>query len=236
MFSVIIAAKNSEKWIKQTIDSLIKQTYKDWECLFSINGSEDSTKDICQSYTIRDNRFSIIEHPYSNKSSALNRAIFLSKNDWICILDSDDIWEPNKLLNQQKFIKDNKNIDIIGTQMQYFDSENNYLPDTPKLPLNNATIVNMLNNNTNPIANSSVCYKKNIHDVIGYYDPQMFGVEDYDMWQRAKRSNLLFHNLDDILMLHRIHVNSNFNSTKNQNNSKQIVDILDKLKRSTMEN
>jgi hypothetical protein len=84
-----------------------------------------------------------------------------------------------------------------------------------------------LNSQKNPIANSSVVYKKSIHDKIGYYDPEKFGIEDYDMWKRAKRAGLTFKNLNEKLLLHRIHSTSNFNSTNRQKILKKFVDEID---------
>lgn len=229
MFSIIIATKDSEKWIEQTINSLIKQTYTEWECIFSLNGSSDSTKDICEKFCLIDKRFKIIEHNFANKSSALNRALNIIKFNWVCILDSDDLWLPNKLEYQKNFIKNNKNIDIIGTQMQYIDSKNIFLSNTPHLPIENDNIIGMLNKNINPIANSSVCYRKEIHDIVGFYDTECY-VEDYNMWKKCKRFNLKFSNLNEVLMLHRVHAESNFNSTKKQDDSKKIVDFIDEIR------
>jgi len=224
MISVIIAAKDAEKWISQTLQSLLLQSYEDWECILSINGSKDSTLEICSS--INDNRFRIITSDTPNKSIALNRAIFESSREFISILDSDDLWEKDKLKSQIDYFGQS-NIDICGTQMSYIEENGKQFKEAPFLPLDHDNCVLWLNNYNNPIANSSVLYKKSIHNLVGYYDPEKFAVEDYDMWMRSKRAGLKFSNLHQKLMKHRIHLFSNFNSSEKQVLNKRLVDSIE---------
>jgi len=226
MITVIIAAKDADRWIKKSIQSLLNQTFTDWECNVSINGSFDNTESVIES--INDKRIRIIKSKIPNKSLAVNRAIIDSKKDFICILDADDMWHSKKLEMQMKHFRMNSNVDILGTQMIYVDENDDPLRNhvAPLLPINHDECVAWLNDRNNPIANSSVMYKKYIHDIIGYYDPEKFAVEDYDMWMRAKRMNLKFFNLDQICLFHRIHVSSNFNSTNKQKIYKDLIDQI----------
>jgi glycosyltransferase involved in cell wall biosynthesis len=201
----------------------MSQSYENWECVISINGSTDSTSEICSS--INDSRFKIITSDFPNKSLALNRAIISSKGEWISILDADDLWREDKLESQVERIK-MSDIDICGTQMIYIDSKGQQFQEAPTLPIRHEDCVAQLNNQRNPIANSSVVYRKSIHDRVGYYDPEKF-VEDYDLWMRAKRANFVFANLDSKLLFHRVHESSHFNSSNRQALSKLLVDETD---------
>lgn len=225
MFTIIMAAKDSERWIFQTIVSLINQTYEDWQCIISVNGSSDRTLEIAES--LSDTRFSTIISGIPNKSLALNRAILKAKREWICILDTDDLWEKDKLEKQYKKLSSDLTIDVLGTQMLYINEDNIQHGVSPKLPLTHQEIVSWLFANSNSVANSSVCYRKDLHDRVGYYDPEMFGVEDYDMWKRCARNNIRFSNLDESLLLHRIHKNSNYNSGMRQKSTKALLDSID---------
>jgi glycosyltransferase involved in cell wall biosynthesis len=227
MFTVIIAAYNAEKFILKTINSLQEQSFKDWEAIISVNGSTDKTLDIANGVISNDKRFKVINSNIANKSSALNRAIFYSSNDWISILDADDLWLCSKLEHQKKFIESNPNIDIIGTQVQYIDENDNFISKSPQLPIRHNEIVDMLNQNENSMANSSIVYKKNIHDIIGYYNPELFGTEDYDFWKRCRRFEFKFANLNEKYFLHRIHSTSNFNSSQKQEIYKNLIDEND---------
>lgn len=222
MISVIIAAKDAERWIQKTIDSLRKQTYKEWNCIISINGSSDDTENIAKS--ISDTRFNVITSNIPNKSLALNRAIISSTKDWICILDADDLWTETKLEEQISHIA-KFNSDITGTQLSYIDEFDKNIPNSPVLPTTNHECVEWLETRRNPIANSSVIYKRLIHDVVGYYDPEIF-VEDYDLWMRSKRAKLKFSNIASTCLLHRIYKTSNFNSSQKQKYCKDLVDEI----------
>ena len=224
MVTVIIAAKDCEKWLQLTIDSLLAQSYEDWECLISVNGSTDLTLDIASS--INDVRFRTICSEIPNKSLALNRAIIKSKRDLICILDADDLWHKEKL-EKQICSMNLCSVDILGTQMTYINANGEFLHQAPVLPITHDECIDWLNSHNNPIANSSVIYNRTIHDKIGYYDPEKFAVEDYDMWMRSKRAGLKFKNLDVCLMSHRLHQRSHFNSSAKQHVSKRLVDEID---------
>jgi len=221
--TVVIAAKDCEMWLEDTISSLLRQTHKDWDCIISINGSSDRTEDIARN--LKDPRIRVINSSIPNKSLALNRAIITSNSDWISILDADDLWHEDKLKTQASFVTENS-VDIVGTQMLYIDAHKAHIPNAPKLPNTHEECIVWLDNGNNPIANSSVLYRRSIHDLVGYYDPERFAVEDYDMWMRSKRANLKFSNIEHSLMLHRLHIKSHFNSTIKQANHKSVVDQL----------
>lgn len=225
MFTVIIAVKDCELWLPRTLNSLVSQTFSDWECLISVNGTNEKTLKIAKS--IRDSRFTVISSPVANKSLAINRALVKASKEWICILDADDLWRKDKLEMQYKELHSSTKVDILGTQLVYIDENDLPSGDSPKLPLHHHEIVEWLTSNNNSIANSSVCYRKKLHDIVGYYDPEMFGVEDYDMWKRCARSNLVFSNLKEDLLLHRIHRNSSYNSGLRQKRMKVLVDSVD---------
>lgn len=226
MFTVIIAAYNAEKHINETLQSLIGQTFKEWECLVILNGSLDSTESIANFYAKRDIRIKILKLDFANKSAALNFGIINAKNEWISILDADDIWTANKLEIQNNFLKEKKDIDVLGTQIQYIDESGNFLLNSPSLSLTCEEIFNNLDKGNNSIANSSVVYKKDLHKKFGYYNTELFGVEDYDWWKRLRRASANFINLPEKCLLHRIHRNSNYNSSKRQQANKNLVDQI----------
>jgi glycosyltransferase involved in cell wall biosynthesis len=226
MFSIILTAYNCESWILKTIDSLLKQTNKSWECLIIENGSTDNTNNIIQQLKSND-KFKIFNLKTPNKSAALNYGILKSNFDWISILDSDDLWTEDKLQVQKLEIENNSKIDILGTRLRYIDENDNYISPYPVLPLTYDEIKLSFNLNNNAFANSSVVYKKNIHEQLGYYDTEINGVEDYDWWRRCIRNNFYGINLKNECLLHRIHVTSNFNSKKKkQADYKNLVDKI----------
>lgn len=109
LVSIITPSYNSEKFIEETIKSVIKQTYKNWEMIIVDDCSTDKTCEIVNSWTVKDKRIKLIRQQ-KNSGAATSRNIALenSKGRFISYLDSDDIWLPNKLSKQVKFMIDMK--------------------------------------------------------------------------------------------------------------------------------
>lgn len=229
MFTVLIAAHNSERYIEQTLQSLRSQQFEDWQCIIVTNGCTDDTGKIVDDNSKNDSRISRIDLSFANKSAALNTGIIAAKREWIAILDADDLWTPDKLRLQYEFLMKNPQVDVLGTQIQYADTNSLPLPNSPTLPTLSQEIINSFDNRVNAIANSSVVYRRDLHKRFGYYDIELFGVEDYDWWKRLARKAVHFQNIKETCLLHRIHPTSNFNSSSKQLSHKNLVDQLDNI-------
>lgn len=106
MISVIIPIYNSELYLKECFDSIIAQSYVNFEVICINDGSTDSSGEICQSYSQLDSRFVYIEQNNGGVSSARNRALKEAKGEYICFVDSDDMLEPHYLENLLILSKD----------------------------------------------------------------------------------------------------------------------------------
>ena len=127
-----------------------------------------------------------------------------AKHDWICLLDVDDLWMPEKLSSQIPYTE---YYDVIGTNCKYF-GDSDILPPLPFGDISNFNFFEY-----NPIINSSCMIKKE----LSYWDQQVDGLEDYDLWIKLRKQNKKFYNVKDILTMHRIHKESAFNSKKYNN-------------------
>ncbi|MBR6940130.1 MAG: glycosyltransferase family 2 protein, partial [Clostridia bacterium] len=101
LISIIMAAYNAEKTIGYAIDSVLCQTYKNFELIIVNDCSEDNTESIVQSYAAKDNRIKLISNE-KNLGVSLTRleALKNCSGEWVAILDSDDAWMPEKLEKQ----------------------------------------------------------------------------------------------------------------------------------------
>ena len=108
LVSVITPAFNSGRFVTETINSVLSQTYQNWELIIVDDGSTDETVKIVKSFQEKDNRIKLFENE-SNKGSAFSRNLALrnAKGKWIAFLDSDDVWHPEKLEKQIKFMTEN---------------------------------------------------------------------------------------------------------------------------------
>lgn len=108
MVSIITPAYNSEKYIAETILSVLAQSYQNWEMIIVDDNSSDRTAEIITSFQEKDSRIKYF-HNSTNKGSAFSRNLALqnAKGKWIAFLDSDDLWHPEKLEKQIEFMKKN---------------------------------------------------------------------------------------------------------------------------------
>lgn len=108
LVSVITPAYNAERFIAETIESVLAQTYSNWEMIIVDDSSTDRTVEIVQTYVDRDERIKLHQlEKNSGSGIARNRAMDLAKGRFIAFLDSDDLWMPEKLERQIKFMLDN---------------------------------------------------------------------------------------------------------------------------------
>jgi glycosyltransferase involved in cell wall biosynthesis len=226
MISILLPIYNGEKFLKSSIESILNQTFKDFELLIGFNGTKDNSKEIVKSYN--DNRIRVFDYgDDKGKPKTLNKLLKESKYEWIALQDDDDLWVENKLEEQIKLLNE---YDVIGTQMQYCDEENNYIPDTPILRLSDNEIKYLTIHGNNQIANSSTLIRKSSITKVGGWDDKLDGLEDFDLWLRLIINGYKFVNINQRMMIHRRHKTSNFNTMSVEKHNKIMLSILIKNK------
>ena len=176
LVSVLLSAYNSEETLGESIDSLLRQTYKNLEILISDDGSIDSTKEICKKFKLKDERVLF----FSNKKNigltkSLNNLAQKASGSLIARHDADDISLPYRIEEQIQFMK-KKNLDAVTTRSLV--KQNNkkrpgisfYIPDK------------LLINRKNPFIHGTLIIKKNVFQEIGYYDERFYFAQDYKLF------------------------------------------------------
>lgn len=125
MISIVIPIYNQERYISECFDSILKQTYKNYEVIMINDGSTDKSKDICLSYAKYHKNFHYYEQINSGVSVARNLGIRYSCGEWIMFLDPDDLLNENILNRLTQEINDS--VDIISCCCQVFDDKNDLL-------------------------------------------------------------------------------------------------------------
>lgn len=209
MVSILLPTYNGEKYITSSIESVLNQTFNEFELLVAFNGTTDNSRELVSNFN--DSRIKIFDYgDDKGKSKTLNKLIREAKFDIVALQDDDDIWLAEKLEKQIKFID---RYDVIGTFINYID-ENNQITGNPDLSRFPFEIVNYSLKGLNQVANTSAIFKKSIAIEIGGWRDGLDGVEDFDFWLRLMRNGKKFINIPESLVHHRIHSESNFN-TKN---------------------
>lgn len=200
MVSVIIPTYNRAKTIKKSIDSVLFQTYDDWELIIVDDGSTDETKELISSY--KDSRIKYYSYE-SNKGVvyARNYGMKMANGNYIAFQDSDDIWHNDKLEKQIKAMEDNYSAGFCYCRMQYLlDSHSSIAIPQYDIDINimSGDIFSKLLYE-NLVACPCLIMKRECYDKIGGYDNQFTALEDYDYVLRlAREYKALF--VDDVLV------------------------------------
>ena len=125
-FTIITASYNYENLIKETIESVLAQTYANWEMIIVDDGSKDNSIEVIEKYCQKDTRIKLYTHP-KNQNKGLIKTIKLgiqkANTDWIVFLESDDTITPNYLEKKLKVIKENPEVKFIFNDVNLFGSE-----------------------------------------------------------------------------------------------------------------
>ncbi len=120
--SVLMPVFNGEKYVKETIESVLNQTYTDFEFIIVNDGSTDKTRDIIESFD--DKRIKLYNlHENRGVGFASNFSVYKANGEYIARVDSDDIYHPDRLLLQKEFLDDNPDISLVKTLVKYFGDE-----------------------------------------------------------------------------------------------------------------
>jgi glycosyltransferase involved in cell wall biosynthesis len=205
LISVAIPSFNHAKWIGTAIDSVLSQTYKNFELLIIDNNSTDFTDEILANYS--DERIRVIKvKNLGSIAFSRNRALDLARGEWIAFLDSDDIWDEDKLEKCAMFF--NKDTDLIYHHLRIISESNqsSQIKGIYSRPLKPPVFLDLILNG-NTIATSSVVVRtKTISRIEGMREElYLSGVEDYNTWLRISRNTDKFKLVDKYLGEYRLH-------------------------------
>jgi len=209
LLSVVMAAFNAEKHIKEAIDSILKQSYTDFEFIIINDGSTDNTLEIIKSYN--DHRIKIINQRNAGLSKSLNNGIAIANGRFIARIDADDSSLPHRLEKQLEVITKHSDIVLLGANAHMTDEDGNYLYTSS---LENSIEHSSVFETSNPFFHSSVVFKKTVFDKCGGYNEEVIHhFEDKLLWAKMFAHGKLL-NLEEALINYRITPNSISNKTK----------------------
>ena len=208
LVSVIINCHNGGIYIHEAINSVINQTYKTWEIIFLNNASTDNTKDIIFSY--QNHKIKYYENVEKvTLGKARNQALNYSNGDYVAILDSDDIWLPDKLELQMKLMSKNKDIGFSYSDSYVFNGENILFSIFKKSkPKDGLIFGSLLETVQSYISSETLIYdKRKLIDSNIEYNEDFSMVVDYDVILRLSL-NYKVKYVNKVLSQCRLHPNS----------------------------
>jgi glycosyltransferase involved in cell wall biosynthesis len=200
--SVIMSAYNAEKYLYDSVNSILHQKGISLELIVINDGSEDNTLSILKDIGSNDDRLKIIDKKNEGLPIALNLAIKASQGEYLARMYADDIADGKRLSKQAAILDINNEIDILGTFVKAFGDGKERIW---KYPVNDETCkVALLF--INPIAHPTVMFRRRVIENIGLYDTSYDYDQDYELWARASAS-FGISNLALPLLRYRIHKN-----------------------------
>ncbi len=220
--SVVMPVHNGEKYLNEAIESILFQTFSDFEFLIINDGSVDKTEEIILSYT--DSRIKYIKHDSNiGLIDSLNEGIRMSTGEFIARMDSDDVSTVDRFEKQINFLNENREIDIVGSWFKLVGEGYEYDGLVIKHPTSNEEIrVTLLA--FCPIAHPSIMMRRKVvvNHTFGYKKDALY-VEDYDLWSRLI-FDIKFANINSVLLHYRIHQDqvSSIKSAMQQENGMRV--------------
>jgi len=200
--SVVMAVQNEEKFLEQSLSSILENRFERYELIIVDDASNDKTLSIIKQFKEKFENIKLIRNKKpQGLASSLNSALSEAKADLILRMDGDDIMESDRILKQVTFMNDNPNIDIMGSNVAFID-KNNVEIGVSDFPLSDAEIKLKLKRD-NALAHPSVIFRKNKIERVGRYDETFKRSQDYELWRRCLVHGLNFANSSEKLVKYR---------------------------------
>src|SRR5690625_3522873 len=179
--SVLMPVYNGEKFLRESIDSILNQTFTDFEFVIVNDGSTDTTVEIINSYN--DQRIKLISQPNRGVSNALNTGLKHAVEKYIVRMDADDISHPTRIEKQYNFIKNNPEYKIIGSDANYITEDKEFFYRYHSPAYTHEEISEKIITHCT-FLHPSVMYVKEDIIALGGYHEDAWGFEDHFLWAR----------------------------------------------------
>lgn len=217
---------NGERYLKESIESIINQTFKDFEFIIIDDGSTDKSNKIINSYN--DSRIKLLENNKNiGLTKSLNKGLELCKGEFIARMDADDISLPFRLEKQVNYMEKNKNVDVCGSWSMTIGK---IVGEIRKYPSNHEEIRCQLLLNNIMCHSSVIIREKSISEGNIRYNPSLLYAQDFDFFVRMI-NDYSFANIPEVLIHYRIHDDQIAEQKKNEQNFTANSIIKEQLKK-----
>jgi glycosyltransferase involved in cell wall biosynthesis len=200
--SVAISVYNGERFLQQALDSILAQTFEDFEVVVVDDGSTDATPAILHDLSRRDERIQVHRHENRGLARAINRAVALARAPIIARLDADDVALPTRLEHQVVFLAENPAVALVGGAAVFIDERGKVFAEA-RYPTENAEI-RLAFEHTTPFVHSAATFRRTAFETVGGYRAAFVDAEDLDLWLRLSEQHVVA-NLPEAVVQYRLH-------------------------------
>jgi glycosyltransferase involved in cell wall biosynthesis len=201
-FSIIIPCYNQAHFLDDALQSLLSQSFADWEAIIVNDGSPDDTRFVANEWTKRDNRVRLVEQQNAGLSAARNAGIAAAAGLYIALLDADDKYGPDFL--QTVYIHLEQGFGLVCCGYTYFNTKgtiHRIVRQSEQLEFNSILTGNLFP----PVA---VVFQRQVLDKTGLFDTDLKSAEDWDLWIRMFKAGIKLSVIEDALVYYRVSENS----------------------------
>ena len=180
LVTIVLPTYNGSKFLRDSIESVLNQTYQEWELIIVNDCSTDNTLEIAKEYEAKDDRIKVISNKTNKKLPAsLNVGFSLAKGDYYTWTSDDNMYKPNAIKYMVNYLNTNPNTDLISCQFDFIDEEGNF-----ERLFFNGLKREMIDLTKNCNIGACFMYRREIVQKVGNYDESYFCAEDYEYWCR----------------------------------------------------
>ncbi|MDX1993014.1 MAG: glycosyltransferase family 2 protein [bacterium] len=185
MISVIIPAYNAADFIGETLDSILRQTYQQFEVIVVDDGSTDNTVEIVKQYAAKDDRIRLIQNDHGGACKARNTAIAAAKYPWVAAMDADDVMRADRFEKQIKAAEQNPEVVVWGSYLTQINIKGEPI-GTIRVGPTSVEEFNAVDRTQHAIVvtNSSAMFKRDVALQAGCYDERLVAAQDTEFWDR----------------------------------------------------
>lgn len=201
-----MAVFNGSRWLGEAIESILAQTYENFELIIINDGSTDDSQVIAEAFAKKDSRIIVINRRNHGLSSSLNYGIQMASGEWIARLDADDIAEPSRFQRQLEVAQTDLSIVVLGSGFSFIDENGSVTASFPQVDKNRSILNSLINGKGRVFPHSSALFKRRAALQVGGYRPRIRRSQDKDLWLRLSRLGRL-ESVNDVLVRIRRHTN-----------------------------
>lgn len=227
--SIILPVYNTAEYLRECIESILRQTYTDFECIIVDDASSDESATIIEYYATIDPRIRFLRNEVNQGIGfTRNRGLEVARGAYIANFDSDDIAFPEWIETQVSHLENNPTIDIVGANFIFIDKRGRILLQKNNFPEHDHDIKKIIPL-VCPIANNTVVIRKKCFDEMGGYRASAHVAEDYDLWMRF-REKYVFYNMQKCLVYYRVHGQNSIMRERDRIVKETLADFRNKTK------
>jgi glycosyltransferase involved in cell wall biosynthesis len=213
--SVVMAVYNGQQYLRAAVDSILAQTFGDFEFIIIDDGSTDGSLDILKEYEQRDPRIRVVSRPNKGLTRSLNEGIALARGEFVARMDGDDVAMPDRFEKQLNLLRSDPELSAVGGDVMRIDADGNPMT-SPRMPMTHLEIeADLLLGKGGALVHPSLMARRSALAAVGGYREKFKTAQDLDLYLRLAQHGRLA-NVGDIVLKYRIHGASVSNAKREQ--------------------